>query len=68
MRGVEGGCAEQPGGGDWWGWHGAVKTCPLCAHRFGRFEANYVAVLSHQETDRLKRGMQLGFASSAFMQ
>eukprot|EP00798_Chlamydomonas_sp_ICE-L_P003901 gene3901-13971_t len=31
---------------------------------FGRFEANYVWVLSQQETDRAKRGIQLGFAPS----
>lgn len=34
---------------------------------FGRFEANYVVVLSQQENDRVKRGLQLGFASSVFM-
>jgi len=34
---------------------------------FGRFEANYVHVLTQQEHDRVKRGMQVGFASSAFM-
>ena len=32
---------------------------------FGRFEANYVWVLSHQELDRTKRGLQLGFVASA---
>jgi outer membrane protein insertion porin family len=34
---------------------------------FGRFEANYVMVLSHQEHDRLKHGLQLGFAASSLM-
>lgn len=33
---------------------------------FGKFEANYVYVLTHQETDKVKRGIQLGFASSPF--
>mmetsp|Transcript_32609 Transcript_32609/g.72023 ORF Transcript_32609/g.72023 Transcript_32609/m.72023 type:complete len:528 (-) Transcript_32609:921-2504(-) len=31
---------------------------------FGRFEANYVMVLTHQENDRIKRGLQLGFSAS----
>jgi outer membrane protein insertion porin family len=34
---------------------------------FGRFEANYVVVLSHQENDRLRRGIQLGFVASSLM-
>ncbi|KAJ9511435.1 hypothetical protein QJQ45_029911 [Haematococcus lacustris] len=33
----------------------------------GRFEANYVYVLASQEHDRVKQGLQLGFASSVFM-
>ena len=32
---------------------------------FGRFEANYAWVLSSQELDRTKRGIQLGFVASA---
>lgn len=34
---------------------------------FGRFEANYCVILSAQDTDRLKRGLQLGFAASSFL-
>ncbi|GAX76883.1 hypothetical protein CEUSTIGMA_g4329.t1 [Chlamydomonas eustigma] len=34
---------------------------------FGRFEANYVVVLSNQENDRLRRGIQLGFTASPLM-
>ena len=34
---------------------------------FGRFEANYVVVLSNQENDRLRRGIQLGFVASSLM-
>ncbi len=34
---------------------------------FGRFEANYVVVMSHQDTDKLKRGLQLGFVASSLM-
>lgn len=34
---------------------------------FGRFEINYVTLLSHQRHDRTKPGLQLGFATSAFM-
>ncbi len=34
---------------------------------FGRFEANYVAVLSSQENDRLRRGIQLGFVANSLM-
>lgn len=34
---------------------------------FGRFEANYVVVLSHQEQDKLRRGIQLGFVASSLM-
>lgn len=33
----------------------------------GRFEANYAVVLSHQRHDRLKSGMQFGFATSSFL-
>jgi hypothetical protein len=31
----------------------------------GRFEANYCVVLSSQEHDRVRRGLQLGFAASS---
>lgn len=34
---------------------------------FGRFEANFVWVLTHQEHDRLKRGFQFGFATDHAM-
>jgi hypothetical protein len=30
---------------------------------FGSFELNYCWVLTHQERDRLKQGLQLGFAA-----
>ena len=34
---------------------------------FGRFEANYVMVLSHQEQDKLRRGIQLGFVANSLV-
>lgn len=34
---------------------------------FGRFEANYVWVLTAQEHDRFKSGLQWGFASSGML-
>jgi outer membrane protein insertion porin family len=33
----------------------------------GRFEVNYVVVMSHQEHDRCKRGLQLGFVASSLL-
>ncbi|KAF5832207.1 surface antigen-domain-containing protein [Dunaliella salina] len=51
--------------GNTWRWSvGAGVVLPTWV---GRFEANYVAVLSAQEHDRVKRGLQLGFASSIFL-
>ena len=34
---------------------------------FGRFELNYVVLLSHQEQDRIKQGFQMGFAGSPLL-
>lgn len=34
---------------------------------FGRAEANYVQVLSHQEHDRIKQGISFGIAANAFV-
>ncbi|KAG2426304.1 hypothetical protein HXX76_013061 [Chlamydomonas incerta] len=49
--------------GSSWRWScGAGLVLPT---PFGRFEANYCVLLSSQEHDRVKRGLQLGFAASS---
>jgi hypothetical protein len=49
-------------GGSWRWSCGAGLVLPT---PFGRFEANYCVLLSAQEHDRIKRGLQLGFAASS---
>ncbi|KAG2436096.1 hypothetical protein HYH02_011607 [Chlamydomonas schloesseri] len=49
-------------GGSWRWSCGAGLVLPT---PFGRFEANYCVLLSAQEHDRVKRGLQLGFAASS---
>lgn len=46
-------------------WRWSCGTGLVLPTPFGRFEANYCVLLSSQEHDRVKRGLQLGFAASS---